>query len=74
MTIVGWLRISGIRWVRISGTHTGHSSYAWPIVGLRIWLHLPEKDIASHLAPPPRTCGNVSKEFVHPGTTSCHLK
>src|SRR5229473_3024104 len=23
MTIVGWLRISGIRWVRISGTHTG---------------------------------------------------
>src|SRR5713226_9296025 len=23
MTIVGWLRISGIRWVRISGTHNG---------------------------------------------------
>ena len=23
MTITGWLRISGIRWVRISGTHKG---------------------------------------------------
>ena len=26
MTITGWLRISGIRWVRFSGTHScGHS-------------------------------------------------
>jgi hypothetical protein len=24
LAITGWLRISGMRWVRISGTHTAH--------------------------------------------------
>jgi hypothetical protein len=32
MTITGWLRISGIRWVRFSGTHTDRKSAGQPAV------------------------------------------
>jgi hypothetical protein len=36
MTIFGWLRISGIRWVRISGTHKGLNGFNTVLLTARL--------------------------------------